>query len=550
MTQGFAPSTSSSVVVSAGSPHGTRLVHIVDDDESVRESASILLESAGYEVVTHESGVAFLNALDHLAPGCIILDIHMPVLTGLQVQEELVGRGIGWPVIVLTGQGDVGIAVQAMKNGAFEYMEKPYKNEALLQTLHDAWDRASRMVLMDTGFREAADMADVSSPVARTVCVAYMEGAIGAAERVRSISALFPQVEFVSLGPVWPSRPIPGLGAMIVAADARDPEAVLRRLATQPQGPPLIIALENADVATTRQLIRAGVMDVLPTPVSEAALALSLERLLGSGLPVHSPRSSGSVVALLGTGGGSGATALGVQLASILARRTGVEGEVCFADLDIQFGLAALYFDLTDTISLNDILATGGLLEDAPLNTALGRARSGVRVLGAPRDLTPLDTISTQDIEHLVTAMRRHFRVTILDLPTVWTAWTYRALQLSDRIIAIGDLSVPRINLLKRQLRLLELQQLNNIPTTLVCNRVTQEKLSVVSIKSAEKALGRDFDVVMPKDDKLMLAAIAQGCELSDVQRGSKLEKEIGKLADIIEPSTVAPAPVRRRLWP
>ena len=146
--------------------------------------------------------------------------------------------------------------------------------------------------------------------------------------------------------------------------------------------------------------------------------------------------------------------------------------------------------------------------------------------------------------------MRRHFRVTILDLPTVWTAWTYRALQLSDRIIAIGDLSVPRINLLKRQLRLLELQQLNTIPTTLVCNRVTPDKLSVVSIKAAEKALGRDFDVVMPKDDKLMLAAIAQGCELSEVQKGSKLEKEIGKLADIIEPSTVAPAPVRRRLWP
>jgi two-component system response regulator FixJ len=116
-------------------------VHVVDDDAAVRESAAILLDGADYEVTTHESGVAFLAVADRLEPGCILLDIHMPRVTGLQVQLELKAREIDWPVIVLTGQGDVGLAVQAMKNGAFEFLEKPYKNELLFETLADAFDK-------------------------------------------------------------------------------------------------------------------------------------------------------------------------------------------------------------------------------------------------------------------------------------------------------------------------------------------------------------------------------------------------------------------------
>ena len=116
-----------------------KVVHVVDDDEAVRDSAAILLDSAGYEVVTHESGVAFLEVLDQQEAGCVLLDIHMPGLTGLEVQRELKARKTPWPIIVLTGQGDVQIAVQAMKDGAFEFLEKPYRNDVLLGTLAEAF---------------------------------------------------------------------------------------------------------------------------------------------------------------------------------------------------------------------------------------------------------------------------------------------------------------------------------------------------------------------------------------------------------------------------
>lgn len=115
-----------------------RIVHIVDDDDDVRESAALLLESAGYAVLAHASGVAFLEALDETVPACILLDIHMPQMDGIEVQQQLVARGVTFPVIVLTGRGDVSTAVQAMKNGAFEFLEKPYLNDTLLQAVGDA----------------------------------------------------------------------------------------------------------------------------------------------------------------------------------------------------------------------------------------------------------------------------------------------------------------------------------------------------------------------------------------------------------------------------
>ncbi|HZZ31514.1 MAG TPA: response regulator [Phenylobacterium sp.] len=116
-----------------------RTLHIVDDDDNVRESAAMLLEAAGYSVTTYASGVEFLAKLDATIPACVLLDIHMPLMNGLEVQRRLVERGIAFPVVVLTGQGDVSNAVQAMKQGAFEFLEKPYLNDILLEAARDAF---------------------------------------------------------------------------------------------------------------------------------------------------------------------------------------------------------------------------------------------------------------------------------------------------------------------------------------------------------------------------------------------------------------------------
>ncbi|WP_309090169.1 response regulator [Phenylobacterium sp.] len=142
----------------------TRTVHVVDDDELLRALAAQTLGEAGYQVVAHPTGDAFLAVLDDASAGCILLDIDMPGLSGLDVQAALNARRLAWPVVVLTGRGGVRIAVEAMKNGAFEFLEKPYEPPALLAVLGAAFEafEADREVRAEA--ERARALADALSP--------------------------------------------------------------------------------------------------------------------------------------------------------------------------------------------------------------------------------------------------------------------------------------------------------------------------------------------------------------------------------------------------
>ncbi len=116
------------------------LVHLVDDDEAIRHSASFMLRLAGYRVQTHVDGVSFLEKLDTLETGCVLLDVQMPKMNGIAVQKELNERGSEMPVVVLTGHGDVSVAVQAMKAGAVNFVEKPYEKQVLLKAIEEGFE--------------------------------------------------------------------------------------------------------------------------------------------------------------------------------------------------------------------------------------------------------------------------------------------------------------------------------------------------------------------------------------------------------------------------
>jgi two-component system response regulator FixJ len=137
-----------------------RLIHIVDDEEAIRRSAGFMRKTSGFTVSTYASGVAFLKDVRHADPGCILLDVRMPEMDGLEVQRTLAERGITMPVIVLTGHGDVNIAVKAMKAGAVDFIEKPFEKATLLTAIEAAFDRLNDV----TG--RAARAADASVLVA------------------------------------------------------------------------------------------------------------------------------------------------------------------------------------------------------------------------------------------------------------------------------------------------------------------------------------------------------------------------------------------------
>jgi len=120
------------------------LVTIIDDDEAMRESLATLLAAEGLKTRSFDSADAFLQAGGDRDGGCLVLDIHMPGMTGLDLQAELQRRGVGLPVVMITGQGDVPQAVAALKAGAVDFLEKPYSVESLLKAVREALDREGR----------------------------------------------------------------------------------------------------------------------------------------------------------------------------------------------------------------------------------------------------------------------------------------------------------------------------------------------------------------------------------------------------------------------
>lgn len=117
------------------------VVHLIDDDDAVRQSLAFMLSASGYAVRVYESAQLFLDAVPTLQPGCIVTDVRMPGMDGLELQLRLKALNVAMPVIVITGHGDVPLAVQAMKAGAVDFIEKPFGDESLLSAIRVAVGR-------------------------------------------------------------------------------------------------------------------------------------------------------------------------------------------------------------------------------------------------------------------------------------------------------------------------------------------------------------------------------------------------------------------------
>ena len=153
-----------------------RTVHVVDDDSAVRRSLERLLDAAGFHAVSYQSPAAFLNAASGLSAGCVLLDIRMPGVDGLEVQARLNRLRVNLPVIVMTGHGDVPSAVRAMKAGAVDFLEKPFDDETLLNAIGGAFAKASRLIGGDREAVRAAQRIATLSPREREVLDALLAG--------------------------------------------------------------------------------------------------------------------------------------------------------------------------------------------------------------------------------------------------------------------------------------------------------------------------------------------------------------------------------------
>jgi len=151
-------------------------VHVVDDDEPLRRALSLLLESSGRVVRAHASAEDFLQTLDVETTGCVVADVRMPGMNGLELQQALAQRGADIPVIVITGHGDVPMAVQALKAGALDFLQKPFGEEQFLDSVGAAMDRAERTRGERDTARTLRERAALLTPREREVMQLVVEG--------------------------------------------------------------------------------------------------------------------------------------------------------------------------------------------------------------------------------------------------------------------------------------------------------------------------------------------------------------------------------------
>lgn len=140
------------------------IVYIVDDDEPIRKSLSLLMKSEGYRSVPCASAQEFLERFDSQSPGCVVLDVRMPGMSGLELQQLLADRGSPVPVIIMTGHGDVAMAVRAMKAGARDFIEKPFDNQVLLDRIAEALADAEQQQRRDEALEMARARLELLTP--------------------------------------------------------------------------------------------------------------------------------------------------------------------------------------------------------------------------------------------------------------------------------------------------------------------------------------------------------------------------------------------------
>jgi two-component system response regulator FixJ len=153
-----------------------KLVHLVDDDAAIRRSVGFMLKTSGHHVQPYVSGAALLKSASALEQGCILLDIRMPGMDGLEVQQALQAAGVGLPVIIMTGHGDVGLAVKAMKAGAVDFVEKPFDKRVLLSSLEEGFRRLSRKEATHDRKKDAEVRLQALTPRERDVLNGLAQG--------------------------------------------------------------------------------------------------------------------------------------------------------------------------------------------------------------------------------------------------------------------------------------------------------------------------------------------------------------------------------------
>jgi pilus assembly protein CpaE len=330
-----------------------------------------------------------------------------------------------------------------------------------------------------------------------------------------------------------------GAAAAVVQVTEGDDRSIARfkQLAEGPV--PLIAAAYEPTMKLVRTLVRAGAHDVVPLPLDPEELETALDPIRRM-VTEQGPRQRAGhhkIVAVIKSEGGVGATALLSQLATRFAADERTVGrEACLIDLDVQFGDAAVQLGLQPTLTFSDLVDAGKRLDGELMRSVATQHPSGLRVISAPREIMPLEAVSSDQLLSIVDLATAEFGTVFVDLPTNWTNWSLSLLARADVVLMITQLRVTSLHRARRQLDLLASQDMNLLDVRIVLNRAEKGLIRTLGPADAERVLRKPIAFSIANDHATMSLAIDRGVPIAEVKRKCALGKDI----DVMEQGVTA----------
>jgi pilus assembly protein CpaE len=320
-----------------------------------------------------------------------------------------------------------------------------------------------------------------------------------------------------------------------------DPNNVsdFERLETLTQGPGQNVAFigtsSDSSLELVRKLMRIGVLDFLGQPIASADLAATIEQVLlklrASGKEGN--KHLGRLLSFQRSVGGAGSTTIAIQTAHVLAETQ--KSRICVLDFDVQFGTAAIDLDVEVRGTMSDILSAGERFDETMFEGLFAKHKSGLFVLGAPREMVALESITPEMIMRTLGVATQFYDYVVVDLPRAITHWTQAVLDNADMNFLVTQLTVAGVHQARRLLAEVYRDEsgANELPVTVLLNRYEKKMFkSGQPVREAEKALGRKFDYCIANDWETAVAAQNQGVPLQEVSSRSPMVRSIQEMVE------------------
>lgn len=359
-----------------------------------------------------------------------------------------------------------------------------------------------------------------------------LSGVDGEANQLVGARAAGFPLDLVIIDPAQPieASMLAGASAAVVQVTEGDEKSITRfkKLAEGPV--PLVAAAYEPSMSFVRSLVRAGAHDVVPLPLDPAELETALDpirRMVASQGP-KTRTGHHKVVAMIKSEGGIGATSLLGQLAIRFAQSEAKAGrEACLVDLDVQFGDAAVQLGLQPALTFSDLIEAGKRLDGEMLRSVATQHVSGLQVISAPREIMPLEALSSDQLLSILDLATAEFGTVFVDLPANWTNWSLSLLARADLVLMVAELRVSSLHRARRQLDLLASQELDNLDVRMILNRTETGFFRTLAPADAERVLKKDISFTITNDHATMSQAIDRGVPLAEIKRKCALVRDI-----------------------